>query len=354
MGTLRFQTERADKSAHKWEENMLTDKASRKINILSFILFMGVMFTHTTNLEVYGISQEGFDLLVTIENGVSRIFHSCIHFFFFISGFLFFRNFQIHMLADKYKSRIKSIVIPYIVWNTLYYILFACILKIPVLANIVNGDPTITAGILGYIKYIYDGYYVFWFLRVLMWMYLWTPIWYFLLKKRGYFIAETALTVLLIISLGKTPLPENIVNPYYLLGAYIGINFTGLANKENKPLSILAAICLPFMIFLGKNYSGYFIYICCFFVAVWLALDLFSFKKNVKWWIKCTFFYYCGHDMILETIEKVIFILGGKSYFMAAIDYIVAPLLTLLVLVTGAAFLQKWMRPAWRVLSGGR
>ena len=39
--------------------------------------------------------------------------------------------------------------------------------------------------------------------------------------------------------------------------------------------------------------------------------------------------------MILESIEKIILILGGKSYLMAMVDYFIAPVLTLLVLAGG-------------------
>lgn len=154
---------------------MLSDKTSKKINVLSFILFIGVMFLHTNNLEIYEVSTDGFDFLVAVENGLSGISNSCVPSFFFISGFLFFNNFKINMLWAKYKSRIKSIVIPYIIWNTLYYFLFAFILKIPILANIINGNQVVSANVLEYVKFIYNGYYVFWFLRVLIWMFLWTP-----------------------------------------------------------------------------------------------------------------------------------------------------------------------------------
>lgn len=333
---------------------MLSDKASKKIDVLSFLLFIGVMLIHTNNLEVYEIGSEHFDFLAAVENGFSRISQSCVPIFFFISGFLFFRNFRIDMLTDKYKSRVKSVLIPYIIWNSLYYFLFAFLLKIPALARVVNSGQSVSVGISDYLKYIYDGYYVFWFLRILMWMILWTPVWYFLLKRRKYFLSEIALAALLIIALGYTPLPGSLVNAYYILGAYIGINFIDLANRSNKKLSIMAVISLPIIVFLSKRYAGQFLYHCLFFVAIWLALDLFSYKNDVKWWIRCTFFYYCAHDMILESIEKVILILGGKSHFMAAVDYIMAPILTLLIMIGVIAIMQKWMKPVWRILNGGR
>lgn len=38
---------------------MLSQKNSRKISVLSFMLFTGVMMIHTYNLDVYGIEPAG-------------------------------------------------------------------------------------------------------------------------------------------------------------------------------------------------------------------------------------------------------------------------------------------------------
>ena len=52
---------------------MLSEKSGRKINILSFILFIGVMSIHTYNLEVYGIEAEKGSVLDSYGNdGVFR------------------------------------------------------------------------------------------------------------------------------------------------------------------------------------------------------------------------------------------------------------------------------------------
>lgn len=39
--------------------------------------------------------------------------------FFFISAYLFFRHFNMEMLTIKCKKRIRSIFVPYIIWNTM-------------------------------------------------------------------------------------------------------------------------------------------------------------------------------------------------------------------------------------------
>lgn len=83
-------------------------------------------------------------------------------------------------------------------------------------------------------------------------------------------------------------------------------------------------------------------------------MDLFSCEHEVPWWIKCTFFYYCAHDMVLEAVEKIILLIGGRNMFMAWADYILAPVITLLILIASAWILQKYMPPVWKLLSGWR
>lgn len=334
---------------------MLSAKASRKISVLSMVLFIGVMTIHTYNLEVYGIEPDRpGSILAAFESFLNRFANgTCVSFFFLISGFLFFRNFDFSRIMEKYRSRMKSIVIPYLVWNTIYYLFFVCITRIPVIANAMNGERQ-AFGAAEYARYVWEGYYTLWFLRVLIWMILLAPVLYLLLKRRKYYWPEPVLALLFFIGLGKTPLPPDVVNVYYVLGAYLAMNFRGLANRGNRRLSIAAALCLPAVVILGGRYAGHMWYTCLLFAVVWLAMDLFTFEKDVKWWVKCTFFYYCAHDMILQSVEKLILIAGGKSEFMAWADYLLAPVITLAILVGIAWFLRRFMRPVWNILSGGR
>lgn len=96
---------------------MLSEKSSRKISVLSFVLFIGVMGIHTYNLDVYDLGRDSDTILSVIETFLYRLENgTCVSFFFMISGFLFFRNFDLSMLRQKYISRGRSILIPYIIW----------------------------------------------------------------------------------------------------------------------------------------------------------------------------------------------------------------------------------------------
>lgn len=330
---------------------MISQKNSRKIKVLSFALFWGVMAIHTYNLEVYNMESSS-GAIVLFETYMNRLMNGvCVPYFFVISGFLFFRNFDITLLISKYKSRFHSILVPYVMWNTLYYCFFVIITRIPFLADFVNGG-VIEFSIKAYVNYIWDGYYVFWFLRVLIWMVICAPLLWLLLKRRKYYWPEVILAVLVVLDLvGKSVFA---INAYYALGAYLGMNCRSLLANTNRKMAALAAVCFLGILTVGGFFAGNIIYNCTFMLASWFALDLFAFSKNVKWWIECTFFYYCAHDMILESAEKVILILFGKNEIMALMDYLMAPVLTLIILIGVAWGLRKYANATWKILSGGR
>lgn len=346
---------------------MLSEKSSRKINILSFILFIGVMSIHTYNLEVYGIEAGKDSALAVAEVFIKKIADgTCVSFFFMISGFLFFRNFDLSMLLQKYKSRVKSIVIPYVAWNTIYYLYYVCVTRIPLIAGIMNGSERMSVGIIPYVRYVWSGYYTLWFLRDLIYLIMLAPLWYLLLKRRKNYWPEGILVLLILAGLDVIHISGLNLNVYYILGAYLGMNYrTAERNwsivhicnlvRVRRVVSVSSAVFFPVIIIWGGGkYAGRLWYNCLLFAIVWLMMDLFSYKREGPWWVKCTFFYYCAHDMILEAVEKIILIVGGRSMFMAWADYILAPAITLIILIVGAWMLHKYMPPVWGLLSGWR
>ena len=106
---------------------MYTEQEFRnKITIYSFVMMMAVVFIHTYNLAVYQISEDsaGFARFVfCFESVAASLWGAAVPMFFMISGFLMFRNFTWDKLRSKYQTRFYTILIPYLLWNTIYYLL---------------------------------------------------------------------------------------------------------------------------------------------------------------------------------------------------------------------------------------
>ena len=95
---------------------------SRVIDVLRFPMIVGVVLWHSFFEGIMGldIPDSGIPIYHTTSFFISRILASvAVPLFFFISGYLFFFRtaFSVDVYKKKLKSRIKTLLIPYLFWN---------------------------------------------------------------------------------------------------------------------------------------------------------------------------------------------------------------------------------------------
>ena len=96
-----------------------------KIQVYSFFSSLLVIFIHAFNLNTYGIDKSN-PIVYWIEMIISQdIGLLAVPMFFVISGFLFFRTVSDYgSITVKQKKRIKTLLIPYLLWTTIYMLFF--------------------------------------------------------------------------------------------------------------------------------------------------------------------------------------------------------------------------------------
>lgn len=119
------------------------DLTSDTISILRFPLTVGVVFIHfslSKGLNIhgtfYGLNNPDWFFFVT--NFISEVLSKlCVPSFFFISGFLFFREayFNKDLYIQKLSTRIRSLFIPFILWNIIGAAFILCKSTIPFVSN---------------------------------------------------------------------------------------------------------------------------------------------------------------------------------------------------------------------------
>ena len=156
---------------------------SNRIKYYNFILCILVILIHAENS---GIFLEHVEMLNTIEYIVVEKFaRLAIAGFFLCSGYLFYRNFTMDKLGAKWKSRFFSTVIPFGVWNLLYFLLHYVLTKVPVLSGIFRNKaiPFNLREILeALLFYKYNP--VFWFLQFLIVFIYICPLIYLIIRNR--------------------------------------------------------------------------------------------------------------------------------------------------------------------------
>lgn len=101
--------------------------------------------------------------------------------FFALSAFLFYRSFAVSKLITKFKSRFRSLVIPYLIWNGISMVIFYFLAKLP----FINTEPfslTLPKIVDSLIFYRYN--LVFWFVFNLILLTYLFPLMYPILKSK--------------------------------------------------------------------------------------------------------------------------------------------------------------------------
>lgn len=158
-----------------------------KFTMLSFLCSVLVIYIHTFNLGTYQIDGNSLGVgkaVYEIESYMNAMIRFAVPMFFIISGLLFFRTFEMKNLFSKWKSRGKSIVIPYIIWCTLYYVYYLILTNMPVIKDKMNQEP-VSFSFIEWLRWLTtDEYYTLWFLQNLIVFIALAPVIYGLLKER--------------------------------------------------------------------------------------------------------------------------------------------------------------------------
>ena len=346
-------------------ENRIT--FSTKITILSFLLSIGVVYQHTVWRYTENV------LLNSAHSFLFYIIQTCVPFFFVISGYLFYRTFNITKIKDKLLSRIRSLLIPYIIWNLIYAVFMITLTTMGFIQN-----ANIERSVLGVIfQWINSSFSPLWFLKYLMIFVIISPIMYFMLKDKILGIITLIILILANIffyysGIMETPLDVNANNVvmlnyqyiFYAVGAYAALNLKKLIETPSRKKSYIAlgVIVVLFLLYffnvLGThdviiNHTFRLVYAC----ALWFLLDLLP-EIKIQGWMKNSFFIYCSHLMLLQCAqaisEIIIWHTGKYEAVLEVAEYILLPQLIVIIILLFANVFKRGFPRVWEIITGSR
>lgn len=346
----------------KSNDNYSEEQAIRnKFTFISFVCSILVIFIHTNNLDVYGIHENSVGIgkvTYVVEMYWREVLRIAVPMFFFISGVLFFRTFEIKNLFSKWKSRITSVLIPYLIWCSLYYLYNVVCTNIPAIRSLMGSAEVVKLSVGSWVNWLWvDKYYTLWFLQNLIIFILLTPLIWILLKNHwkkfptGLFFL---VVLLFIIKYGRIDRSYFDGLNIYIVGSYIGLNCRDILKYKNKKISLIAILFILFTMLTAFRFWNFLVEVLLFF-SIWYAIDLLNLgKKKLYWWMSITFFVYVAHDVFLEAFEKIVWIVFGNQPIFALLDYIFMPFIVYAFLILIAYVLRRWLPVIWKILTGNR
>ena len=338
------------------------DQFRNKIYWFTFFFSLLVIWVHSANAEIYlGQMEEGW-LLFAVEDFVGNVVAQIsVPGFFMISSYLFYRNFSMSRLKDKWSSRIRTILVPFILWNFLYYMGYVAASRIPGLRDVV-GKGTIPFDLMtaadAILHYTYN--YVFWYLYQLILLILLAPAIYMAVKNR--ILAAAAAVVLLVsIAQGYRLSYLNLdALLYYGTAAYFAVHMKNGAerawNRRRLAAGLgfiaFAALC---QILSVEGQRVLFVVLFRLFLplGLWMAVDE-AWLPTAPKWMKDTFFLYAVHFAIVRLINKTGAVVAYGIPWVPAVLYLIMPALCVAASAAIAAPMKKWCPALWSLLTGGR
>lgn len=332
-----------------------------KIYWFTFVFSILVVWVHSYNSELFLGKTEAAAVVYRIEHflgdGIAQI---AVPGFFMISAYLFYRNFTWERLWPKWNSRIHSVLVPFILWNALYYLGYVIGSRMPFVGDVV-GKGQVPFGLLtatdAILHYTYN--YVFWYLYQLILLNILAPVIYGVLQYRR--LGIVALLGIVVALYKGMMLPHLNLDAllYYSVAAYAALHGKALAegvwNKKTGTGGLIL-FCIAFMIRYVLAVDSVIVIVLfrlCLPIALWLVVDA-NRLPEAKNWMKYNFFLYATHFAVVRFVNKTAAVFLYGIFPLPLIIYLLMPVIVTFVSFYGGALLRRYTPTIWRLLNGNR
>lgn len=340
---------------------------SQKIKVLNLVLIVMVLYIHSYYLE----AEDGYTIAQAVQMfvGSTGLCAPATRLFYVISGFLFFGAVTtVACCYPKMKKRIRSLLIPYVLWNVIFVGWYVLLEYTPGVGSYVNGDiiekigsGSLVSGLA--IVFWEPANFPLWFLRDLILMVAVSPLLYYFIKYLKWWAP-----LLLALTL---PFVDLHISPFFLLGGCIAMH-SSLEEVNQKLWG--GYVCLAAIVYLGYSVADIFgvpesiwqqylflLANLCGVIVIWKGYDSIMTKKvggflidKVTPLLGYSFFIYLFHEPAFNIIKKLGLKVLGVHEWSLILLYLINPLIMCAMAIAVAKVLQRLLPKTYSILVGGR
>lgn len=351
----------------------LEARQSELIKAMRFPLIILVLYVHSVRPEAVPMewSLEGHNVFRIFTEIISHYIGGLsLCWFFFFSGFLFYynkkRQFGWHWVKGKYKRRIKSILVPYLVWNLINVAIVLVVTSMFGWAGITVSKDPLDAVEKGPLYWLITGPidYPLWYLRELIVLSILAPLFYYPVKK------WPGITLIVLLALYFAPIfgLDFFLFPslsFFGIGAWMSIrrdNLVGICYHFRYVAAVIAVVLL-FVTVIMCNYgldNSAFLFFAPFGMVTFMNICNWMFNHTwlKKWMLNLTetvFFIYAAHEIYILGWTKGAFLrLLGDALWAQWLSFLFVPIVTLAVCLALFYLMKRIVPEALAFLCGFR
>lgn len=276
---------------------------SKAISWCNIFLSALIIILHTdipSNISDY--SFEIVQVWTEIKGCINVICDIAVPAFFIISAFLLYRKYNYKNYFGLLKTKIKTLVIPFLIWNIIA-MLYHCILAI-------YKEERFVFDLVGFLNSSYNQ--PLWFIKTLFGFIVLSPVIYYVIKlsKCSIILYFVGVIANLIFDFGYTSILFWI--PCYYLGAWLGVYLHSVIEKnytvrnifDLKIIVIIIAISIFVIGVISANTKYYYLYRMISGVTFLYYIWRVSWKTAPNNIIQCSFWAFCSHSLLLGISQE--------------------------------------------------
>jgi surface polysaccharide O-acyltransferase-like enzyme len=364
--------------------NILDQVSSVRLNLIRFPLIVGIVYIHAYDSVVSFGGTESVLTPTSFAGNFIRDFISgglagvAVPLFFFMSGFLFFNNFDWSggNYLIKVKSRIKTLLVPFLFWNLLWLGIIAIAQNIPATAQyFAGGIPHITQSgpydifnlLIGIDRH--PIVFQFWYIRDLIILVMLVPLIHLTLVNKvvasvilvgifGVWLVgvqyDTALSII------PGPLPVFFFYAGSVLAIYKKTPF--FLDKYGFLMIAVFGICTSLSIVYKDNSLDTYLYRIGRLTGMFAALYTTRYfitrgtvRNQLSWLAGTSFFVFAFHEPIMEIAQRLILgIWSPGNDVERLLLYFILPLIIIGISIAVYILLKRISPSFVGIITGGR
>ncbi len=379
-----------------WVRNEMKreDLRSQALDLLRFPLAVVIVVNHIFNMMDFSVQGEPVSVgnipLMADVNNVLNAFgrYQSVPIYFFISGYVFFltAEFTERVYVRKLKNRVKSLLIPYVLWNLfsllIFFVMFLpCFSSIfPNLHNlpldfslsaILNTFWDASRGII-YAPVSENNYAIYpqnnplWFVRDLMIVVLTTPIIYLLIRRAGKWFVLFLGLMWFVLSYKDFGHLSQLLSAYFFFswGSYMSIERKDMIREFGRVFKV-SMLIYPLMSlsllwvarYLPEAYStlkslniiaGLFF---AYNLSAWLLTHRIC--KVSPFLASSGFFIYLAHSLVCSYLVRILFLLLRPSDGWSVLFvYLLSAAITITALLLIFYLMRRYTPALLKVIAG--
>ncbi len=355
-------------------QSKLDPAVSRRIDLLRFPLIVGILFIHANTTTVtladgaVGVQHTGMAAALVRSYISDVLVRISVPLFYLLSGFLFYYGFVFSKKSYliKLKSRVRSLLVPFLFWNLLVLALYAAAQALPATAPYFSGSrmPIASFGMFDYLNAVF-GFtqmpiaYQFWFIRDLMALVLLVPVFDILLKRTPFMFLCIALAAWFF-EIWPLYIPTSDAVFFFYAGALLAVKRFDVRALDRWGMYIVPAY---FALSIADVLSGTFVVhklgILLGATAAVYGTKFATDRPRIGGLLlalsPASFFVFAAHDPLMTVIRKLVYRQFPPTGDPGAIAlYFATPLATIALCVAVYSVLARLLPAPTRIITGGR